>query len=199
MPRLTHNFIRLLPAVWVAALLGACATTAPQIEVTRFHLNPPTPPENINIAPGATINPDSLEFQSYLQSVEAALSALGFTVVAGSDADLVANIDIRSGMQTKPRTDSPVRVGVGAGSFGGNVGMSGGVSFPLGGSGGGEIYVAELKVEMVRRSAEAVVWEGTAKRESRSAPASPAANVQALADALFANFPGQSGTTVSAD
>ncbi len=179
-------------------LLSACATTQPGIQVTRFHLDPPGAGETIVIEPGATINAESLEYQSYLQSVGMALTNVGFVVGDDAATDLLVNVNIKTGMQAKPRKESPVRVGVGGGSYGGSVGVGGGINFPVGSSGGGEVYVAELKLEMVRQSTQSVVWEGTAKRESKTAPASPADNMRALAAALLMDFPGESGSTVIA-
>jgi hypothetical protein len=180
------------------ATLAACATSQPRTEITRFHLNQPIPAEAVLIEAAASADPVSLEYQTYEQYVTAELSKLGF-VAGDASADLVAEVGVSRGLQAVAPKRSPVSVGVGGGSYGGSSGVSGGVSFPVGGSSGGERYVTELKVTLIKVSTKSVLWEGTVRQESETAPASPAANMQALAQALFAGFPGESGKTQLAE
>jgi hypothetical protein len=58
----------------------------------------------------------------------------------------------------------------------------------------------ELRVRIQRRSDATVAWEGRAEAEARagSAAAERAAAVDALATALFRDFPGESGRTIRA-
>ena len=63
-------------------------------------------------------------------------------------------------------------------------------------AGGGT--VTELRVRIQRRSDATVAWEGRAQTETRTAAsgAARAAAVDALARALFRDFPGESGRTI---
>ncbi len=187
----TLNRIALLLCL---ATLTACATSKPRTEITRFHLNQPIPAEAIRVEAAASANPASLEYQSYEHYIIDELSRLGF--VAGDEsADLIAEVAVMRGLQTVAAERSPVSVGMGGGSYGGSGGVSGGISFPLGGSSGGERYVTQLKISIIRLSTKSVLWEGSVRQESKTAPAAPAANMNALVSALFAEFPGESGTT----
>jgi len=178
--------------------LAACATSQPRTEITRFHLNQPIPAEAVRVEAAESAASVSLEYQTYEQYVIDELSRLGF--VAGDEsADLIAEVAVMRGLQAVASERSPVSVGMGGGSYGGSGGVSGGISFPLGGSRGGERYVSQLKVTLIRISSKVVVWEGSVRQESETAPASPAANMQALTQALFAGFPGESGKTQLVD
>jgi len=65
-------------------------------------------------------------------------------------------------------------------------------------TGGGDTAVSELNVRIQRRSDATVAWEGRAQLQGR-APATPAeraALVDRLIEALFRDFPGESGRTI---
>ncbi len=188
------NALNRIALLLCLAALTACATSKPRTEITRFHLNQPIPAEAIRVEAAASANPASLEYQSYEQYIIDELSRLGF--VAGDEsADLIAEVAVMRGLQTVAPERSPVSVGMGGGSYGGSGGVSGGISFPLGGSSGGERYVTQLKISIIRLSTKSVLWEGSVRQESKTAPAAPAANMNALVSALFTEFPGESGTT----
>lgn len=193
-----------LVLIFSLLLLTACASKQPRTEVTRFHMNAPIAAESIVVKSAAT-GPASLQYLTYIRYVSDELAKLGFTPVSEnsnsddsaseSTADLVAEVVVTRGMQPPTPKKSGMSVGIGGGSLGSKVGIGGGVSFPIGRS-SKEVSVTELKVTMVRRSAEAVVWEGSARRESRDTPISPSTAMKELAAALFAGFPGESGRTV---
>jgi len=67
------------------------------------------------------------------------------------------------------------------------------IQFPRGAN-----VVTDLRVRIQRRSDATVAWEGHAESEARagSSAASRAALVDALAAALFRDFPGESGRTI---
>jgi hypothetical protein len=65
-------------------------------------------------------------------------------------------------------------------------------------SGGGEATMSELNVRIQRRSDGSLVWEGRAELQGR-APTSPAERVtlvDRLTQAMFRDFPGESGRTI---
>ncbi|MEO0440146.1 MAG: DUF4136 domain-containing protein, partial [Pseudomonadota bacterium] len=92
---------------------------------------------------------------------------------------------------------SPVSVGVGGrtGSYGSGVGL--GIGINLGGKPKDKI-VTELSVRISRQSDGNVVWEGRSSIEAKQgSPASqPGLAASKLAEALFRDFPGQSGSTI---
>lgn len=65
-------------------------------------------------------------------------------------------------------------------------------------SGPGGRVATELRVRIQRRSDATAAWEGRAQAEARagSPAAARAAAVNALAEALFRDFPGESGRTI---
>ena len=187
-------------AAWVVLLLTGCGSAALRgIEVTRFYIDDSLSDQLINLEQTQSEQSKSLEFESYASIVGAKLEAVGFKVKPGKDKDLVASLNFNRGLRTKAAKSSPFSVGVGGGSYGSNVGVSGGVSIPVGGSPGGEVYVTELQIQFIRRSTNSIVWEGTARKETETAPADPSGVMQKLATALLADFPGESGRTVVDD
>jgi hypothetical protein len=75
-----------------------------------------------------------------------------------------------------------------------------GTSVGLGGSDGKEIPVTQLELVMESREGRQVLWEGTAVSAMEpGASANVNAVVQGLAAALLADFPGESGKTLTVE
>ncbi|GAO40655.1 hypothetical protein SCH01S_50_00220 [Sphingomonas changbaiensis NBRC 104936] len=181
----------------IASLLavGACTTPMAPIEVTRFHLGEMNERGTVMVepAPGA---PTGMEFDMYANAVAGELNRLGFAQVDGVGQSLyVAIVDVRSGTRERMGGGSPVSIGIGGSTGGWRSGVGGGVSFGLGGNRGGLVVSTQLSVQLKRRSDQTVVWEGRARGEApaRDSGALPGR----LANALFRDFPGQSGRTIS--
>ncbi|MEM8724968.1 MAG: DUF4136 domain-containing protein, partial [Pseudomonadota bacterium] len=128
-------------------------------------------------------------------AVEAGAQIFG---IQGIDHQL-ATIAIERGQIDGAGRRSPVTVGGGAGtgSFGSGVGL--GIGINLGGGGNGPREVTQLSVRITSRSSGATLWEGRAEiATSLDSPYAQAqANAKALADALFKDFPGGNGETVT--
>jgi hypothetical protein len=187
-------------AVLAVLALGGCATSVPPTEVTRFHLNQPIAPGSVIVTPRNPASASGLEFQTYAAAVTAELQRLGFATASGMRAsELIAVVDVQQGSRQGIAARSPFSVGIGGGTFGGGVGIGGGVSFPIGRPRSNETVVTELFVQLKRRSEGTIVWEGRALTEARAGTplASTPAAVQKLARALFQGFPGESGRTIS--
>ena len=189
-----------------AALLGSalalagCAAQAPEARVTRFHLNQPIARGDITIEPRLPAMAGELEFQSHARAVSAELARLGFRLVPGiGKAERVAVVDVTRRARDTYGEGSPFSIGIGGGTFGRNVGVGGGLSFPIGKGRSRELVVTELAVQIKRRSDSTVIWEGRAQSEARGGTpyADPAAAVSKLATALFGDFPGESGRTIT--
>jgi hypothetical protein len=89
-------------------------------------------------------------------------------------------------------------LGLGGGTGGWGSGVGGGVSTGFGG-GARQLVTTELTVKLRRRAEGSVVWEGAA-RTTGTLPRSPdesLAQADRLANALFRDFPGQSGFTTT--
>lgn len=193
----------------LAASLSACATAAPPVEVTRFHVADPARSGTVAVEemPG---NPDvSLEFRTYAGAVSQELQRIGFTPApAGAPSDYVALVSFsRSFRPSGPdrSSDSPVSVGVGGGigSGGGRRGGSfGGLGVGIGINLSGkpkDIVTTQLHVQLRRRSDSAAIWEGRASTQARQGnpAAQPVTAAQKLAAALIGGYPGESGRTIS--
>lgn len=197
--------IRRLPiAATLGALLvlGACATPTPPVSVTRFHLGQAIEKGTIFVEPVPGRDANSLEFQAYAAAVTAELQRVGYVATDALGKSLyVAVVDIERGTRTGPvGQGSPVTIGIGGGTGGWGGGVGGGVSFGLGGGGRNrDIEVTQLAVVLKRRSDQQVMWEGRARLEARANAPAAQANLVAgkLANALFRDFPGESGRTIS--
>lgn len=202
---------RALPiAVATAALLlSACATTpyTGAVEVTRF-VSPG--PERAGLGSGtiAVTFPDTIANEAartaFASAVGAELARLGYMVVAeGAPADQTAAIRTsRSPIAAAPLGErpGPVSVGVGGstGSFGSGVGL--GVGFDLGGGREGPSAMTELLVR-IAPSGGATLWEGRAQIATgvKSPYSQVDTSARTLAAALFRDFPGGNGETVTID
>jgi len=185
----------------VAALAGGCSTTGGgrpgPVDVTRYHLSQPIPAGSVAIqSKDAVAGP---EFQLYADAVGAELGQMGFAPAAsGTRTDYIATVGFTRTDRGQVRTRPPLTIGIGGGSFGGNVGVGGGVSTGIGGK-TRTVYGVELAVQLRRHGDNTVVWEGKAVTETLSgAPdAQPGDGAARLAAALFKGFPGQSGITIT--
>lgn len=183
-----------------AAALAGCSTTmrAAPIDVTRYHLSQPIPAGTIAVqpAPGGVTGPES---QLYLDAVTATLGRMGFTLAPDSTrADYLVAVDFRRTDRGQVRTPAPFTIGIGGGSYGGNVGIGGGTSVGIG-SKTRTVYATDLGVQLRRRGDQTVIWEGKAMTQVLGAQdgTQPTDTATRLSDALFKGFPGQSGITIT--
>jgi len=198
-------FLRGCAALFALSIAG-CSTIgggpAPA-EVTRFHLGQQIARGPIAVEPFEPADANSLEFRSYAGAIENELRRLGWNVVnTVGQSEQVALIDVEQGSrESLSRSGSSVSVGVGGSTGGWRSGVGGGIGigFPLGGGGGRDVIATLLEVSIKRRSDGTVFWEGRATTEARegSPEAQRTVAVQKLAEALFRDFPGESGRTIS--
>lgn len=183
-----------------ALALAGCAAQQPTARVTRFHLGQPIARGEIAVEPRNPATAKSLEFSTYANAVGAELARAGFRLAPGlAKSELVAVVDVSRGTRAMYDEGSPFSIGIGGGTFGRNVGVGGGVSFPVGKSRTRELIGTQLAVQIKRRSDGTVIWEGRGMSEARSDTpyADPDAAVRRLAAALFQGFPGESGRTIT--
>lgn len=197
--------VRKLALPLAAALaLAACATGSSGIDVKRFHLDQPISRGTIALVPGNPAEAGSLEFGTYAAAVANELRAQGFQPVeASAGPAYTGTLTITQNVQVGPPRSSGLSIGIGGGGFsggrrgGGGVGLGGGVSFPVGKAKRDAVEIDALTLQIKRRADSALIWEGSATTaiDTRSAQATLANAVPAMARALLAGFPGQSGVT----
>ncbi len=198
--------LRFLAPLAAALALSACATspyTGP-VEVTRFVAQAPN---GLGQGPIILYFPDEISNANakaaFKTAIENELRALGYTIVAqeGRGIQVATVRTTRTPIAAVDQTPrSPVSVGVGGqtGSFGSGVGL--GVGINLGGGREGPAVMTELSVR-INRDDLTSLWEGRAQLATgvKSPYAQVDASARTLAAALFKDFPGGNGETVTID
>jgi hypothetical protein len=192
------NRLVLAPLAAALALAGCAQTYVSPVSVTRFVGEQPARLGQGTIAvrpaPGM---PDTLEFAAYGNAVGAELARLGYTVVPGGDAGQVAEVRVAQAVDKPQRRRGPVSVGVGGstGSYGSGVGL--GLGIDLSGP-PPEVSSTQMGVIIRDRASGQALWEGRAQfsASANSKYGDRQAAAQAIAQALFGGFPGESGKTI---
>ena len=195
--------MRLAPLAAVvlgASALAGCVAPVGPVQVTRFH----EPDASdllahgtiaVEAAPGTPA--DSLELRAYQMAVARQLITLGYQEVASGEGTQVALVRVERHAYRPERNGSPVSVGVGGstGSRGTGVGM--GIGLDLSGP-PPEQVTTELFVQIRDRASDRALWEGRALFTVRASSPLAGTDLGApkLAEALFRDFPGNSGETV---
>lgn len=207
MPPMFPRLGFLAPTI-AAGALAACTTsyTGP-VEVTRFVAENPV---------GLGQGPIQLEFvneelkeetrTAFAAAIAQELSNVGyevqvFTGPQETSAAQIASIDTtRNAIASTPNGRGPVSVGVGGGTGGFGSGVGVGLGVNLGGGQRSARAVTELSIR-ITTSDGTTLWEGRADQaiSINSDYADINLSAQALAKALFSNFPGGNGETVSID
>ena len=175
----------------LSAALASCATAprtavsgpTPGVDVTRFHLSQPFAKSSIAVEAVDAADRNSPDFPAYRAAVERQLARLGWTIVATSgQSEQIALVDVEQGSRAALAQRSTIGRGTRIAA----------------GSGASDLVTTLLEVSIRRRSDATVFWEGRADMEARagSAGANRAAAVERLAQALFRDFPGESGRTI---
>lgn len=190
-----------LPLVAAIALaLGACAAPTGPVQVNRFHAVEKAAllgKGSIAVEAGEGMDADSLELASYRAAVGRELIKLGYSEVAAGEGAQVAEVRVRRGYFQPEASGGPVSVGVGGstGSHGSGVGV--GLGIDLSGKPKEQVST-ELAVVIRQRLTGEPIWEGRAQFTVNAG--SPLAETQLaaaqLAEALFLDFPGESGETL---
>ena len=178
-------------------LLGVsgCAASIPLVQVTRFHLGAKPMAGTIVIEPAEETASEKLEFGTYAAAVRREMTRLGYGDSGMPTYRLILSY---SRSERQVARQSPVTVGIGGGTSGGGIGVGIGTSFGLGRK-TESLVDTRLSVQMKRASDNVVVWEGRAQTEApdTAAAAQPGLAADKLARALFQDFPGESGRTIS--
>ena len=188
----------LISALALSLTLTACVVPTGPVEVTRFnrladgyvygngsYLATPAKPS------------DALSLSPYLAAVAREMQRAGYSERL-DNSDVIAEVTVIA-RKVEAAQRSPVSVGVGGstGSYGSGVGL--GLGLDLGALGNKDRVETTLSVRLLRRADNLVIWEGRAVQSAgASSPAAqPGIAASKLAAALFADFPGKSGETVT--
>ncbi len=187
-------------AALAATALSGCATPIGPVEVTRFHDAAALERVGrgtvaVETAPGTT--GDSLELESYKSAVARELVRLGYTEAAAGQGALVALVRVDRSAYQPERGGSPISLGMGAGTGGYGSGVGMGIGLDLSGPPPKQV-TTRMQVTLRDRASNQPVWEGRASFTVRAdAPlAQTALGAGKIAEALFRDFPGNSGETV---
>ncbi len=183
---MTRNLLS--AASLAVALCSGTVAVAKPVQVTRF-----AAPEEIMRGPAAPATAAvSLEQSTYDAAVSRELAQAGFA--AEGKAQYIYTAEVVKDVRRNTARRSPVTIGIGGGTggYGGGFGIGG--SFGIGSSRGRDTTFTTLFVQLRDRTSGKVVWEGRAEADS-TAPGGE--RIERLAAALFRDFPGQTGRTIS--
>ena len=175
-------------AALAVALCGSPVAIAKPVQVTRF-----AAPGEITRGPAApAAAAGSLEQSTYDAAVSRELAQAGFA--AESEARYTYTAKVTKDVRYNQVRRSPVTIGIGGGtgSYGGGFGI--GSSFEVGSGRGRDTTVTTLFVQLRDRMSGQVMWEGRAEAVSTEPGGE---RIERLAAALFRDFPGQTGRTIS--
>lgn len=199
-PAQPRRLIQTAAALLGALALAGCATTSGPVDVTRFHQQSVAQQGTVAVVAANPGDENSLEFRTTANAVRAALTRAGFTPIddRASGAQYEAVVEQWRETFAPAAARSPVSVGVGGstGSFGSGVGLGIGINL----SGKPKPVVAtRMRVQLRRADDKVVFWEGRAETQARegSPAAQPGLIAGRLAEALFKDFPGQSGESIT--
>jgi Domain of unknown function (DUF4136) len=200
---------KLLAAAMPLALLMVTSCAEPfQANVARFQSLPAPQGQSFSIQPVDVRNEGGLEFAQYAGLVSQRLAAYGYRPAAGAKAELSVQLDygIDKGVQKTVSRPSPSFGGYGGfGRYGYGHRWGYGSAFYYGWDPFGydpffdqsidtyTIYTSYMTMTIVRPDGQHV-FEGKAK--ARSLDDNMTVIVPKLIEAMFTNFPGQSGEEV---
>jgi hypothetical protein len=193
-----------VPAI-AALLLSGCAVPTGPVEVTRFNRAAEGQPYGSGkFAVVAADGIGSLAASPYLAAVSREMQRAGYAdggLNVNAAGDVIATVAVSALEAGQARARGPVSVGVGGSTGGYRSGVGLGVGLDLTSllNKPKARILTELSVRIARRSDNLVIWEGKALQEATAGTpaAQPGIAAPKLAEALFKDFPGKSGETIS--
>lgn len=193
------KFMRSAALAGGLALLSGCVTPVGPVQVTRFHTGDAgvLGKGAITVEPAPGSDASSLEWQTYRGAVMHELEQVGYSEAPKGGGGQVALMRIQRTTQQRGESGGPVSVGIGGstGSYGSGVGV--GVGINLSPRPKAQVDT-ELAVSIRDRANGKVLWEGRAQFTvgSGSPLATTALAAPKMSQALFFDFPGNSGETI---
>ena len=182
-----------------ALSLAGCVTPVGPVQVTRFHTPDVTQLGRglIAVEPAPGSDPGSLEWQTYRGAVMHELQHVGYSESPSGSGGQVALMRIARTTRQADGGSGPVSVGVGGstGSYGTGVGVGVGINLSHRPN---ALVDTEMAVSIRERASGKVLWEGRAQFtvSSGSPLATTALAAPKMSQALFFDFPGNSGETI---
>ncbi len=188
----------LISAFALSLTLTACVVPTGPVEVTRFNrLADGYVYGNGSYVATPAKADDGLSLSPYLAAVAREMQRVGYSERL-DNSDVIAEVTVNA-RKVEAAQRSPVSVGVGGstGSYGSGVGL--GLGLDISALGNKDRVETTLSVRLLRRADNLVIWEGRAVQSAgaTSPAAQPGIAASKLAAALFADFPGKSGETVT--
>ena len=189
---------RSIAAVLIAAsLLGGCAGNSGfSTDVTRFHQLPPQGGTVAIVAPDPRKS-GTAEFNNLASQTASRLAQAGYRPATGVPPDYMAQLDYYQQPVVGGGDDGPrMSIGIGGSNIGrhSGVGVGVGTSFELSGD-RDQDAVRTVTLTIERRDNGARVFEGRA--QSIGPAGNFAGAIPAMIDAIFSNFPGENGKTMT--
>jgi Domain of unknown function (DUF4136) len=192
---------QIILAIGATATLAGCAIPTGPVEVTRFNRASDGVvygTGSYNVVPAGGAKADNvLALSPYFTAVAREMQRAGYSEQLNS-SDVVAEVSVNV-QEIERERRSPVSVGVGGstGSYGSGIGL--GVGINLNDLAQGKSIETTLSVRILRRADNLVIWEGRAVQSAGSKSPAAQAGIAAskLAEALFKDFPGESGKTIT--
>ncbi len=190
-----------LTTMAAALSLSGCVVPTGPVEVTRFNrVADGQTYGSGSYAVTATGGASSLAASPYLAAVSREMQRVGYAENTAAGG-VVAEVSVSTNEALAARGRSPVSVGVGGSTGGYRSGVGLGVGLDLTSliNKPKARIVTELSVRIKRRSDDLVIWEGKALQESSAGTpaAQPGIAASKLAEALFKDFPGKSGESIT--
>jgi hypothetical protein len=180
-----------LTTLAIALSLSGCVVPTGPVEVTRF--NRVADGQAYGSGSYSVVSAEglgSLSASPYLAAVSREMQRVGYAEVSVTTNEALA-----------ARGRNPVSVGVGGSTGGYRSGVGLGVGLDITNliNKPKARILTELSVRIKRRSDNLVIWEGKAVQESSTGTpaAQPGIAASKLAEALFKDFPGKSGETIT--
>lgn len=193
------KFTRMAALAAGLVLLSGCVTPVGPVQVTRFHTGEAglLGKGGISVEPAPASDANSLEWQTYRGAVMHELQHVGYSEAPAGSGGQVALMRMTRTSQQLDGGSSPVSVGVGGstGSYGAGVGVGVGINLSPRPK---ALVDTELAVSIRERASGKVLWEGRAQFTvgSGSPLATTALAAPKMSQALFFDFPGNSGETI---
>jgi Domain of unknown function (DUF4136) len=198
----------LIPALAAALMLSGCVVPTGPVEVSRF--NRAAEGQSYGSGSftvvakgwGASQSGGSPIQTPYTAAVAREMQRVGYTDLADQNkSDLIVEVSTQVNNASMSDARSPVSVGVGGstGGYGSGVGVGVGLDITNLINKPKPRIMTELSVRIVKRSDNIVIWEGRASQQaSAGTPAAqPGIAASKLAEALFKDFPGNSGESIT--
>ena len=190
--------LTLISALALSLTLTACVVPTGPVEVTRFNrLADGYAYGNGSYVATPAKPSDALSLSPYLAAVAREMQRVGYSEKV-DNSDVIAEVTVIA-RKVEAAQRSPVAVGVGGstGSYGSGVGV--GLGLDISALGNKDRVQTTLSVRLLRRADNLVIWEGRAVQSAgaTSPAAQPGIAASKLAAALFDDFPGKSGETVT--